>query len=123
MPRLTAFFALLAVLIIGAAPGLAQPTATTEPVPPLAPAPVPEPQTSGAVPLDDSLEPQVTIERREGSTVEEFRVNGKLYKIRVTPDNGPPYYLIDLRGDGTFTRMDTPGTPQLSVPMWVIGTF
>ena len=60
---------------------------------------------------------------REGAKVEEFRVNGKLYKIRVTPDNGVPYYLIDQRGDGTFTRMDTPGTPQLSVPMWVIGTF
>ena len=120
MRRLTALFALL---IIGAAPGLAQ-TDVAKPASDSVPNPAPpETQSSGALPLDDSLEPQVTIRRREGSTVEEYRVNGKLYKIRVIPDSGVPYYLIDQRGDGSFTRMDTPGTPQLSVPMWVIGTF
>jgi len=109
MRRLTA---ILALLIAGTTPALAQ----TE-----APAPVNQPPAM--VPLDDSLEPQVTIKQREGSQVEEYRLNGRLYKIRVIPDQGVPYFLIDLRGDGNFTRMDTPGTPQLSVPMWVIGTF
>jgi len=75
------------------------------------------------VPLDDTLEPQVTIIKREGSTFEEYRLNGKLYKIKVTPENGIPYILIDQRGDGSFIPAETPGTPGLSVPMWVIGTF
>ena len=110
MRRLTA---ILTLLMIGAVPVLAQTDA---------PAPT-ENQPPAMVPLDDSLEPQVTIKRREGSTVEEYRLNGKLYKIRVIPEHGVPYFLIDQRGDGNFTRMDTPGTPQLSIPMWVIGTF
>jgi hypothetical protein len=74
-------------------------------------------------PLDDTLEPQVTIIKRQGSTVEEYRINGKLYKIKVTPENGVPYTLIDQRGDGSFSGADAPGTPGLSVPTWVIGTF
>jgi len=77
-----------------------------------------------SVPLDDSLEPQVTIIKREGNTIEERRINGKLYEIRVTPAHGVPYVLVDQSGDGNFQRIDSsPGTPTLSVPMWVIGTF
>ena len=111
MPRLPLIFALLTLL---ATPVLAQ----TD-VPP----PVPDVKPPAMVPLDDSLEPQVTIVRREGQTIEEHRVNGKLYKITVTPDNGVPYTLIDQRGDGSFIPADSPGTPALSLPMWVIGTF
>ena len=88
-----------------------------------APPPMPDVQPQATMPLDDTLEPQVTIKKREGATVEEYRINGKLYKIKVTPENGPPYILVDQKGDGSFVPMDTPGTPQLSVPMWVIGTF
>lgn len=73
--------------------------------------------------LDDNIQPQVTIKKRDGETVEEFRVNGRLYKVRVTPEHGVPYTLVDQKGDGTFTPIDGPGAPALSVPMWVIGTF
>ena len=111
MPRLTLILALLAFL---ASPVMAQ-TGT--------PPPVPDVKPPAMVPLDDSLEPQVTIVRREGQMIEEHRVNGKLYKITVTPDNGVPYTLIDQRGDGSFVPVDAPGTPALSIPMWVIGTF
>lgn len=111
MPRLPLIFALLTLL---AAPVLAQTAA---------PPPVPDVKPPAMAPLDDSLEPQVTIVRREGQTVEEHRVNGKLYKIKVTPDNGVPYTLVDQRGDGSFVPVDAPGTPALSLPMWVIGTF
>jgi len=68
------------------------------------------------------LEPEVTIIKREGDTVEEHRIKGKLYKIKVTPAHGVPYYLVDREGDGNFSR-ETMGTPDLSVPTWVIGTF
>ncbi len=111
MPRLTLIFALLALLTTEV---LAQ-TGT--------PPRVPDVKPPAMEPLDDSLEPQVTIIRREGQTIEEHRVNGKLYKIKVTPENGVPYTLVDQRGDGSFAPVEAPGTPALSIPMWVIGTF
>ena len=112
MPR---FFYILALLTLLAAPVAAQ---TRNALPP-----VPDAQPPAMIPLDLSLEPQVTIIKREGATVQEHRVNGKLFKITVTPEHGVPYTLIDNKGDGSFVPLETPGTPQLSVPMWVIGTF
>ncbi len=87
------------------------------------PPPPPDERPPVLGPVDDGLEPQVTILQREGDTIEEYRVNGKLYKIRVIPQRGEPYILIDQRGDGAFVRSDGPGTPGLSLPTWVIGTF
>ena len=111
-------FLFVALLVAAAVPASAQTRAEQ----PAAPA-VPDARPPALMPLDDSIEPQVTIRQREGETVEEYRVNGKLYKIKVTPQRGEPYFLIDPRGDGSFVRQDSPGTPGLSVPMWVIGTF
>jgi hypothetical protein len=101
---------LLAALLFAATPVWAQPA---------------EPQREDPAvltPVDD-LEPQVTIRQRENETVEEYRMNGRLYKIKVIPARGEPYILIDHRGDGSFVPMEGPGTPGLSVPQWVIGTF
>ncbi len=67
-------------------------------------------------------EPQVTIKQRGEDTVEEYRVNGRLYMIKVTPKHGVPYYLVDRRGGGAFERMDTLDS-GFSVPMWVILGF
>jgi len=39
-----------------------------------------------------------------GDTVSEYRVQGQLSMVRVTPKNGPVYYLIDRNGDG---RLDS----------------
>ena len=112
MRRLLALIALLAGI---AAPAAAQ-------TPSGAPA-LPEAKPPAMELMDDSVQPQVTITLRDGDLVEEHRVNGKLYRITVTPEHGVPYTLVDQSGDGTFAPLTTPGTPQLSVPMWVIGTF
>lgn len=85
--------------------------------------PVPEPPPPPPGMLDDpSLEPQVTITKRGEDRVEEHRVNGKLFMIKVTPPHGKPYYLIESKGDGTWSRQESLDT-GLRVPMWVIGTF
>ncbi len=83
--------------------------------------PVPPPPPPGYQP-DPALEPQVTIIRRGEDRVEEFRINGRLYMVKVTPPHGVPYYLVDERGDGRMTRQE-PLDSGLRVPMWVIGTF
>jgi hypothetical protein len=86
--------------------------------------PIPEPPPPPPGLLDDSaLEPQVTITKRGEDKVEEYRVNGKLYMIRVTPPHGTPYYLVDPKGDGGFVREEVGANKSLSVPMWVIHSF
>ncbi len=99
---------------------LALPVAAQQAPADLQPLPEPPPPPPGVV--DPALEPQVTITKRGEDRVEEFRVNGKLYMLKVTPPNGPSYYLIDERGDGKMTRQESLDT-GLRVPMWVIGTF
>ena len=88
--------------------------------------PIPEPPPPPPGLLDESaMEPQVTIRRRGEDRVEEHRVNGRLYMIKVTPSHGTPYYLVDPNGDGGFVREEFGGQSEkhLSVPMWVIHSF
>ncbi|MDP2759056.1 MAG: DUF2782 domain-containing protein [Sideroxyarcus sp.] len=67
-------------------------------------------------------QPEVTISREAGQTVEEFRANGKLYMIKVTPKHGVPYYLVDDRGDGKFARQESLDS-GLRVPRWILFSF
>src|SRR6202167_1311681 len=108
------FRALLLLALFVALPVLAQ----GKRPPGLEPIPEPPPPPQGTDP-DTSLEPQVTIIKRGEDQVEEYRMNGKLYMMKVTPPNGRPYYLIDRTGGGAMTRADVI-EPGLSVPMWVI---
>ena len=84
----------------------------------LQPIPEPPPPPAG-LDLDPSLEPSITIQRRGTETVEEFRIRGRLYMVKVTPSHGVPYYLIDENGRGDFTRRDSYDTGTRP-PMWVI---
>jgi hypothetical protein len=83
--------------------------------------PVPEPPPPPGQ-TDPSLEPQVTITKRGADKVEEYRMNGRLYMLKVTPPHGTPYYLIDNRGDGVWSRRDSLDS-GLRVPQWVIHSF
>ena len=100
--------------------GLALPLAAQQP-PGLEPLPEPPPPPPGLAP-DPALEPQVTITRRGEDQVEEYRVNGRLYAVKVTPPHGAPYFLMDVTGDGTMIRRDSLD-PGLRVPQWVIHSF
>ncbi len=84
--------------------------------------PIPEPPPPPAGSLNEELEPQVTITRRGEDKVEEFRMSGKLYMLKVTPPHGVPYYLLDNVGDGSWVRQNSIES-GVRVPMWVIGTF
>ena len=81
------------------------------------PAPLPPPDIAEE---DAELEPEVTIIQREDATVEEYRVNGRLYMVKITPLVGKPYYFVDRDGDGIMdSRMNDLRNP-LKVPQWVI---
>jgi hypothetical protein len=91
--------------------------------PNLEPLPEPSPPPPGMI-ENSALEPQVTIKKRGEDRVEEYRMSGKLYMIKVTPPHGTPYYLVDPKGDGGFVREDLGvGDRGISVPMWVIRSF
>lgn len=64
--------------------------------------------------LEEGFEPEVTIIRRKETLIEEFRRNGILYMIKITPKRGYPYYLIDSDGDGSLeTRQNELGNPEV----------
>ncbi len=113
------FATLLATLAVGvaltAAAQKAPPPPNLEPVPE---APPPPPEIAN----DPELEPQVTIVRRENETIEEYRINGRLTMVKVTPRHGRPYYLVANGADGTFIRRDSLDT-GLRVPLWVLFSF
>jgi hypothetical protein len=115
---------LLAVLF---APALAADTGSTAPGGKAPPAVVPEPPpppanynppTSPGAERTEQPEPEVTITTKGTEIHEEYRLNGRLYMIKVTPKHGKPYYLVDPDGSGQFRRSDF--QPRIAVPMWVI---
>ena len=48
----------------------------------------------------EQFEPTVTIREEEDRRIEEYRMNGQIYMIKITPEKGVPYYYIDTDGDG-----------------------
>ncbi len=64
--------------------------------------------------------PDVTIIRMKDRKIEEYRVNGQLYMLKVTPDVGVAYYLVDTDGDGQLESHDTGGLQMPVAPQWVI---
>ncbi len=66
-------------------------------------------------------QPQVTIVKKKGETVEEYRINGQLYMIKVTPAHGVPYYMHREDQNGGWL-MDGPTQP-LSIPKWTLFRF
>lgn len=69
------------------------------------------------------LEPQVEIKEHENRTVEEYRINGNLYMIKIKPRYGPAYYLVDDTGTGELEfRRDTAGRDML-IPKWTLMTW
>lgn len=113
--RLSLRLSLLAVALAVSFAASAQDRSRAQPIP------EPPPPPPGFE-LDPALEPQVTIRKRGEDSVEEYRIGGKLYMIKVTPPGGRPYYLIDERGDGKFMRQEGPDS-GVRPPMWVIHQF
>ena len=66
-------------------------------------------------------EPQVSIIQKGDETITEYRLNGKLYMVKVQPKVGPAYYLLDEAGNGQMKRFE--GKPNLKPPMWVLFKF
>lgn len=66
--------------------------------------------------------PELVIRYKEGTRIEEYRVNGQLRYAKITPKLGPAYYLIDTNGDGTFDKrhdqLENPPIQQWLLYSW-----
>lgn len=80
---------------------------------------IPPPTIVGEDQVTD--EPQVTIVKKKGETVEEYRINGQLYMMKITPAHGVPYYMHKEDQSGGWL-MDGPNQP-LSIPKWTLFRF
>lgn len=90
--------------------------ATAPDVPP----PPPMPETWEPAAGDPALEPEVTIRRAPGRTVTEYRVQGRLYMVRVDTPGAPPYYFLDTDHDGTLEAAPWALGPGFLVPHWTL---
>jgi hypothetical protein len=78
-----------------------------------APEPIPSPITG------DAVEPDITIVESGDEVIYEYRVRGQLYMVRIQPQIGPPYFLIDTNGDGVLDAQENSPT-NISIPQWVL---
>lgn len=78
----------------------------------------PPPKITDGEPLE---EPQITIRKKGKDTIEEYRINGELYMMKVTPEHGVPYYLHKEDQEGGWTNVG-PNKP-LAIPKWIIFRF
>ena len=84
--------------------------------------PPPLPEATAGIEAEQGFEPEVTIIRRKETLIEEYRNNGTLYMIKITPKRGYPYYLIDSDGDGSLetrrNELDNPEVVQWRLFSW-----
>ena len=73
-----------------------------------------------AMAADDAptSDPDVTIRTEGDKVIEEYRQNGFLYAIKVTPKGAPPYFLV--RADGTDANFIRSDQPDMLIPSWKI---
>lgn len=65
-----------------------------------------------------SAEPDVTIRQDSDGFIKEFRANGFVYAVKITPKHGKPYYLV--RADGTSGQFIRSDQPDMLIPQWVL---
>ncbi len=73
-------------------------------------APAGQPQQS-----ESAGAPEVTIRQEGDRRIEEYRLNGVLYAVKVTPGIGKPYFLVRSDGDNNFFHSEQPG---MLIPAW-----
>lgn len=82
-------------------------------IPPPMPADIPE-EASQIAPPDVRI-----IQTPQGpARIEEFKQNGRVYMVRVTPSFGPAYYIVDSNGDGRLDQRRVGGMEEVMPPMW-----
>lgn len=59
----------------------------------------------------------LTVYQEGDKTIEERRIKGFIYSVKVIPKQGSPYYLINADGDNN-TLQNSP--PKQKIPSWTL---
>jgi hypothetical protein len=106
----------LASLTFGA---LAQESGAEPPPPPDAGDYLQAPEAVESPVTGEAVEPEITIREEGQRIITEYRVNGLLYMVRIQPQFGPPYYLVDTNGDGVIDPRDSSPLNN-NIPQWIL---
>lgn len=85
--------------------------------PPAMPEP---PELPPRIQSGEEMEPDITIIRKGKDTIQEYRRNGRLYMIKVQPQVGPPYYLLDTNGDGVMDVKKNDLDKNSNINQWLL---
>ena len=109
MSTLTKTFLATSLLLAIAGPGITQAEEKAIEVPP--PPALPE-----GVDGEQSMQADVVIRKGADKVIEEYRVNGELYMVRITPKIGKPYYI--RYPDGAKGRTIRKELDDINTPFW-----
>jgi hypothetical protein len=67
--------------------------------------------------------PDVAVQRYANRTVEEYWYNGNPYMLKVTPNKGAAYFLVDPAGTGEYEwRRNSQGL-DIRPPQWTLKSW
>ncbi len=66
------------------------------------------------------MPPDITITRKGQDTIQEYRRNGKLFMIKIIPQIGPPYYMLDTNGDGQMDVKKNDMDKNTNINQWLL---
>ena len=85
------------------------------------PAIVPEPpELPDQIVSGENMSPDITITRNKKGETTEYKVNGKLYMIKISPAGAPAYYMVDSDGDGDLETRYSGLQDGMQVPQWML---
>ena len=64
--------------------------------------------------------PEISVIVLADGRLQEFRINDRLYMVKVAPHKGLAYYLVDTEGDGRLDTRFNDLDPGLMIPGWVL---
>lgn len=82
---------------------------------------IPEtPELPPRIQSGEEMEPDITIIRKGKDTIQEFRRNGRLYMIKVQPQIGPAYYMLDTNGDEKMDVRKNDMDKNTNINQWLL---
>ncbi|MDX8405189.1 MAG: DUF2782 domain-containing protein [Mariprofundus sp.] len=64
-----------------------------------------------------------SYQRKDGATITEYGVRGKVFKIKVQPAGGMPAYYLFPDQQGHFVRRLPGGAKGITPPSWILKEF
>jgi len=71
----------------------------------------------------EPMSPDITITRQKKAEITEYSIDGRVYMVKVSPKNAPPYYMIDTDGDGDLETRKSDLEEGLHIPHWILHSW